>query len=68
MPWEMNLMLNQKLRRRTSKLGDYAGAVVELVEEINSLAKRTPKTLEALVVEEVRYMFSKTGQPLEEGS
>jgi hypothetical protein len=67
MPWEMNLMLDQKLRRRTSKLGDYAGAVVELVEEINSLAKRTPKTLEALV-EEVRYMFSKTGQPLEEGS
>ncbi|KAF8540101.1 hypothetical protein BDD12DRAFT_834830, partial [Trichophaea hybrida] len=42
-PLEMHLMIDQKLLRRIRKLGDYLGAVIQLVGEIDRLPPRPSK-------------------------
>ncbi|KAF8535107.1 hypothetical protein BDD12DRAFT_856805 [Trichophaea hybrida] len=48
---EMYRMIDQKLLRRIRKLGDYLGAVIQLVGEIDRLP---PQTLQTIVIQEVR--------------
>ncbi|KAF8532467.1 hypothetical protein BDD12DRAFT_868862 [Trichophaea hybrida] len=43
LPSEMNFVIDQKLLRRIRKLGDYVGAVVQLVGEIDRLPPRPSK-------------------------
>ncbi|KAF8542434.1 hypothetical protein BDD12DRAFT_824875 [Trichophaea hybrida] len=51
LPSKMNLMIDQKLLRRIRKLGDYLGAVIRLVREIDRLP---PQTLQTIDIQEVR--------------
>ncbi|KAF8533133.1 hypothetical protein BDD12DRAFT_866901 [Trichophaea hybrida] len=51
LPSEMNFMIDQKLLRRIRKLGDYVGAVAQLVGEIDRLP---PQTLQTIVIQEAR--------------
>ena len=48
---DIDLLIDQKLLRRIRKLGDYMGAVVQLVGEGNLLP---PQVLQTLVIQEVR--------------
>ena len=48
---DINLLIDQKLLRRIRKLGDYMGAVIQLVGEVNLLP---PQVLQTLVIQEVR--------------
>jgi hypothetical protein len=50
----INLLIDQKLLRRIRKLGDYMGAVIRLVGEINRLSRVSPDVLENLDIQEVR--------------
>ncbi|KAF8429345.1 hypothetical protein BGX38DRAFT_1278247 [Terfezia claveryi] len=47
---DINLLIDQKLLRRIRKLGDYMGAVIQLVGEVNLLP---PQVLQTLVIQEV---------------
>jgi len=47
---DINLLIDQKLLRRIRKLGDYVGAVIQLVGEVNLLP---PQLLQTLVIQEV---------------
>jgi len=48
---DINLLIDQKLLRRIRKLGEYEGAVIQLVGEVNLLP---PQVLQTLVIQEVR--------------
>ncbi|RPB28679.1 hypothetical protein L211DRAFT_833665 [Terfezia boudieri ATCC MYA-4762] len=50
MPSYINLLIDQKLLRRIRKLGDYMGAVIQLVGEVDLLP---PQVLQTLVLQEV---------------
>ncbi|RPB19474.1 hypothetical protein L211DRAFT_627768 [Terfezia boudieri ATCC MYA-4762] len=49
-PSDINLLIDQKLLRRIRKLGDYMGAVIQLVGEVDLLP---PQFLQTLVIQEV---------------
>ena len=55
---DINLMIDQVLLRGIRKLGDYMGAIVQLVGEANLLS---PKALQTLVIREVRTQIAGIG-------
>ena len=58
LPPDINVMIDQKLLRRIRKLGDYMGAVIQLVGEADQLR---PEALRALVIHEVRTQIAGIG-------
>ena len=58
LPPDINHMIDQKLLRRIRKLGDYMGAIIQLVGEADLLP---PEALQALVIREVRTQIAGIG-------
>ena len=58
LPPDINVMIDQKLLRRIRKLGDYMGAVIQLVGEADQLR---PEALRELVIHEVRTQIAGIG-------